>query len=239
MTRLRAVPIILLVASLLAMGGLSIPAQDRSALAQSPGDPAGDLLTAAADKMLEYDTMRFKLVYEEGSTKLFTGIKMTQAEGAIQRPGRLQATVKTKVRFVKIDVKATVSGDQAWVRAVGISEDYTLPESLSHIIADPVLLLPGIDSAVENPVVSKIETTKQGEELIWITGTFNPSLIEDDAIRGYAEQLGPRPVDIAIDSEGRIVSVRLGGQFVSQDSKDVVRRLDIYGFNDPIEIKEP
>lgn len=239
MNRLRALPVALLLAMLVAVGAAVAPGAGQHASAQSVGDPAGELLAAASKKMLEYDTMKFELVYEKGSTKLYTGIKMTKAVGEIQRPGRLKATVKTKVGFVKIDVKATVIGDKAWVRAVGISEDYGLPVSLSHIIADPVLLLPDLAQAVENPVISEIETTKSGEQLIWISGTFNPSLLQDEAVRGYAEQVGPRPVDIAIDEEGRIVSVRIAGQFVSQDSKDVVRRLDIYGFGEPVDIKQP
>jgi hypothetical protein len=239
MNRPRLLPISMLFALLLAFGGLAAPGAQRVAFAQAVGDPAGDLLMAAADKMLDYDAMKFKLVYEKGSTKLYTGIKMTSAEGAIERPSKLKATVKTKVGFVKIDVKATVIGDQAWVRAVGISEDYTLPSNLSHIIADPVLLLPDLAQAVVDPVVTKIETTKKGEQRIWITGTFDPSLIQDEAVRGYATDLGQRPVDIALDAEGRIVSVRIAGQFVSQDSKDVVRRLDISGFGDSVEITEP
>lgn len=239
MFRLRLIPVAWLLAGLLAVGGMaSLPAQ-RVALAQEVGDPADQLLADAAQKMLEYPTMKFDLVYEKGSTKLYTGIKMTEAKGEIERPGKLKATVKTKVGFIKVDVKATVIGDQAWVRAVGISEDYRLPEELSHIIADPVLLLPDLAGAVENPVVTKVETTKKGEPRIWISGTFNPSLIQDEAVRGYAEQIGSRPVDIALDGEGRIISVRLAGQFVSQDSSDVVRRLDISGFGEPVSISEP
>lgn len=88
-------------------------------------------------------------------------------------------------------------------------------------------------------MISEIETKKNGEQIIWISGTFDPALLQDEAVRGYAEQVGPRPVDIAIDAEGRIVSVRIAGQFVSQDSSDVVRRLDIYGFGEPVDIKEP
>jgi hypothetical protein len=101
------------------------------------------------------------------------------------------------------------------------------------------LLLPDLAQAVVDPVVTKIETTKKGEQRIWITGTFDPSLIQDEAVRGYATDLGQRPVDFALDAEGRIVSVRIAGQFVSQDSKDVVRRLDISGFGDSVEITEP
>lgn len=239
MNRIRALPFALLLATLVAAAATVAPSARQHASAQSVGDPAGDLLAAASQKMLEYDTMKFELIYEEGSTKLYTGIKMTKAVGEIERPGRLKATVKTKVGFVKIDVKATVIGDKAWVRAVGISEDYGLPSSLSHIITDPVLLLPDLAQAVEDPVVSEIETTKSGEQVIWTSGTFNPALLQDEAVRGYAEQLGPRPVDIAIDEEGRIVSVRIGGEFVSQDSSDVVRRLDIFGFGDPVEIEQP
>ncbi|HET9660494.1 MAG TPA: LppX_LprAFG lipoprotein [Thermomicrobiales bacterium] len=239
MNRPRLFSVSMLFALLLAFAGMAAPGAQRTAAAQAVGDPAGDLLQAAATKMLEYDTMKFKLVYEKGSTKLYTGIKMTSAEGSIERPSKLKATVKTKVGFVKIDVKATVIGDEAWVRAVGISEDYTLPGELSHIIADPVLLLPDLAQAVRDPVVTKIETTKKGEQRIWISGTFDPASIQDEAVRGYAEGLGERPVDIALDAEGRIVSVRLAGQFVSQDSKDVVRRLDISGFGEPVEIEKP
>lgn len=236
MKRLRLVPISLLVAALLAVGLTPTATPGRIALAQSEGDPAEALLSEAAQNMLAYDTMKFDLIYEKGSTKLYTGIKMTKASGELQRPDRMRATVQTKVGFVKVNVKATVIGDKAEVRAVGIEEDYTLPSDLAHIIADPVLLLPDVAGAVENPVISKIETTKDGEQLIWITGTFDPSLIQDEAVRGYAQSIGERPVDIAIDENGLIVSVRIPGAFVSQDSKDVVRRLDIYGFGDPVEI---
>lgn len=236
MTRLRFVPIAFLVAMLLTAGLVSAAAPNRVALAQSVGDPAETLLTDAAEKMLAYDTMKFNLHYEKGSTKLYTGIKMTKASGEIQRPGKMRATVQTKVGFVKVNVKATVIGDKAEVRAVGIEEDYTLPDDLAHLISDPVLLLPDIVSAVEDPVVTKVETTKSGEELIWIAGTFDPNLIEDDAVRGYTQRIGTRPVDVAINEDGLIVSVRIAGAFVSQDSKDVVRRLDIYGFGDPVEI---
>lgn len=239
MNRRRLISTSLLIPGVLATAGIALPGTPRSARAQAPGDPAEDLLQAAAEKMLEYDTMRFDLIYEQGSTKLFTGIKMTEVTGALQRPGRLEATVTTKLGFVKIDVTGIVIGEQAWVRAVGISEDYTLPENLRKIIADPVLLLADLVGAVEDPVVSRIETTDDGEQLIWITGTFEPSLVENDAAAAYVQRMGRQPVDIALDSEYRIRSIRVAGRFASWDSDDVVRRLDIYGFGDPIEIEQP
>lgn len=233
---LRSLSLALLAFLLLTAGLTPTAAPGRAALAQSVGDPADQLLADAAQQMLGYDTMKFDLIYEKGSTKLFTGIKMTNASGEIERPGKMRATVQTKVGFVKIKVKATVIGDKAEVRAVGIEEDYTLPDDLAHLISDPVLLLPDIVGAVENPVVTKVETTKDGKELIWITGTFDPELIEDEAVRGYTQRIGKRSVDVAIDENGLIVSVRLAGAFVSQDTDDVVRRLDIYGFGDPVSI---
>jgi len=240
MKRLRLIPIAFVVAALLATGFVPTSAPNLTAKAQSVGDPADAMLADAAEKMLGYDTMKFDLIYEKGSTKLYTGIKMTKASGEIQRPGKMKATVQTKVGFVKVNVKATVIGDKAEVRAVGINEDYTLPSDLAHIIADPVLLLPDMVGALKDPVITKVETVKKGrekgKELTWISGTFDPTLIQDEAVRGYAESLGERPVEVAIDENGLIVSVRIPGAFVSQDSKDVVRRLDIYGFGEPVDI---
>lgn len=236
MKRMRRLLVAMLVAFVLASGLMPTLAPDRIVQAQSVGDPADQLLADAAENMLVYDTMKFDLVYEKGSTKLYTGIKMTKASGEIERPGKMKATVQTKVGFVKINVNATVIGDKAEVRAVGIEEDYTLPSDLAHIIADPVLLLPNLASAVVDPVVTKIETNKKGQTLTWVSGTFDPSLLQDDAVRGYAEIIGERPVDIAIDENGLIVSVRISGAFVPQDSKDVVRRVDIYGFGEPVNI---
>ncbi len=236
MQRFRFLPVAILIAVVLSAGLMPTVAPSRLVLAQSVGDPADQLLADAAEKMLTYDTMKFDLIYEKGSTKLYTGIKMTKATGEIKRPGMMKATVQTKVGFVKVNVKATVIGDKAEVRAVGIDEDYTLPGDLAHIIADPVLLLPDVAGAVVDPVVTKIETTKKGKTLIWISGTFDPDLIQDEAVRGYAQRIDDRPVDIAIDENGLIVSVRVAGAFVSQDSKDVVRRLDIYGFGEPVDL---
>lgn len=208
-------------------------------LAQQPGDPAADLLQAASEKMLEYDTMRFDLTYEQGSTKLFLGIQMTEVTGALERPGRLEATVKTKLGFIKVDVTGTVIGDQAWVRAVGISEDYALPENLIPIIADPVALLSDLALAVENPVVSEISTNDDGERLTWISGTFQPSLVKSQDVQAYIERMGVQPVQIALDDERRIRSIRVAGRFASWDSDDVVRRLDIFAFGEPVDIEKP
>ncbi len=174
MKRLRRLPVAMLVAILLATGLMPTVAPNGIALAQAVGDPADQLLADAAENMLDYDTMKFDLIYEHGSTKLYTGIKMTKASGAIQRPGKMKATVQTKIGFVKINVNATVNGDHAEVRAVGIEEDYTLPGDLAHIIADPVLLLPDLASAVVDPVVTKVETNKKGQTLTWVSGTFDP-----------------------------------------------------------------
>ena len=133
MNRQRLLPASMLFALLVAFAGLAAPSARHAAYAQEVGDPAGDLLLAASEKMLEYDTMKFALVYEKGSTKLYTGIKMTSAEGAIERPSKLKATVKTKVGFVKIRRQGNGYRRQAWVRAVGISEDYDPAErSLPH-----------------------------------------------------------------------------------------------------------
>ena len=239
MNRRRLLSTSLLIPGVLATGGIVLPGAGQTARAQAPGDPAEDLLRAAAEKMLEYDTMRFDLVYEQGSTKLFTGIKMTEVTGALERPGKLEATVKTKLGFIKIDVTGIVIGEEAWVRAVGISEDYALPENLKVIIADPVALLADLVGAVEDPVVSRIETTGDGERLTWITGTFEPALVETEAASGYVQRMGRQPVEVALDDERRIRSIRVAGRFASWDSDDVVRRLDIYGFGEPVDIEKP
>ncbi len=239
MNRRRLLSALLLVPGFAATAGAFGPIANRMALAQNPGDPAEDLLQAASEKMLEYDTMRFELTYERGSTKLFTGIKMTKVTGAIQRPGRLEATVKTKIGFVGIDVTGIVIGDQAWVRAVGISEDYALPDNLKRIIADPVQLIADLAQAVEDPVVSRLETTDDGTQLTWISGIFEPSLVQNDAVAGYIQRLGRQPVEIALDRENRIRSIRIAGRFASWDSDDVVRRLDIYDFGEPVNIEQP
>ena len=238
MNRLRLIPVALLVASAAGYrSALACSSTVTSRSRSSVGDPADQMLADAAQKMLGYDTMKFDLIYEKGSTKLYTGIKMTKASGEIQRPGKMRATVQTKVGFVKVNVKATVIGDKAEVRAVGIEEDYTLPGDLAHIIADPVLLLPDVVGAVENPVVTKVETTKKGEQLTWITGTFNP--------KSHSGRSGARICRAHRRAPGRCRhrrkrADRLGphspGRSCRRIRSDVVRRLDIYGFGDPVEI---
>lgn len=217
------------------------PAQERwRTLSENQGETASAaaLLSDAAKKTLDYQTMKFDLVYEKGSTKV-SGAKISEAAGEIERPGKLKAVAKAKLGFLGVDAKVTVIDQQAWIRATGISRDYDLSGNLGHIFADPLLLLTDIAGAVENPTVTKTETTKQGEQRTWISGTFNPSLIQDGDVRAFVEKIGSKPVDVALDGEGRLVSVRLGGPLVSQDSGDVVRRIDISGFGAPVDISAP
>jgi hypothetical protein len=252
------VAVVLLLQGLLMLGrAAAVPAAQEDAEARA-------ILEGAAAAMADVQSFQFRLTTEQGQTVIMDALELKDVTGAVQRPDRFQATVSASVAVLNVDIDVVGIGTQVWVRnpvsgAIG-GEEY-IEVDLSEVGAEQVLaelanpdriLLRAVEY-LENPVV-RGEDEIDGVETTVIEGTFDPNAAlsgvpgtpeaaEAAAIEVATETglelAGPVPTLIWIDGDGLVRRIRVEGPILTSEASDVVRRLDIFAYNEPVEIVAP
>lgn len=214
-----------------------VAAASATPVATPEAQTAGLLATAAAT-MQAVTSYHFTLTYEEGTTTIYRRIKMEKAEGAVLRPDRFKATIEAKLGPLSVDVEVVSVGGRLWVTTAGVGEELDIDEAVARVLLDPTAILTGAAGAIREPVVVG-EGQLDGVAVTRIAGTVEASALEAGADNPVLANEAPMPVELAIDAQGHIVSLRLDGPLVAADSDDVVRRLDLSEFDQPVEIEPP
>lgn len=196
------------------------------------------LLAKAAATMEAVTTYRFKLTYEEGTTTIYGRITIQKADGEVQRPDRFKATVDAKLGPLTVGVAITSVGDQVWVEVAGVNSEVNINEDVARILFDPTAILIGALETINQPVIVG-EKQIGGVTVTRVAGTVDPAQLVHDTTSSLVTNSASLPVELAIADDGHVVSLRLDGPLIRADSDDVVRRLDLSEFDQPVEIEPP
>jgi hypothetical protein len=245
MTRFRTIAVVGLAAMMLFSGNATTSAK---------GEDATALLTQAATTMAGVQTFQFELSTVQGQSTIFQNLELAGVEGSVQRPDRFQAKITAKVAIIEVTVDVIGIGTHLWVtdqmsRAnnyVDVTGECGAVSSVADTIAaliNPDRLLLTAVGLVQNPIVDGNEKI-DGTETTRITGTVDLSKLEQfaTATPEFASDLlifGQMPVTIWIDDSGHVVSLEIEGPLTKDESPDVVRRLDLFDFDQPVTIEEP
>lgn len=247
--------------ALLLQGGLLLG--NTSGAAQDDAE-AREILTGAATAMAGVQSFQFSLTTEAGQTIIMDTLELKDVTGAVLRPDRFRATATASVAILEIDVEVIGIGTQLWVKnplggAAGGDEyiEVDLSEggaerALAELVNPDRILLRAVD-LLENPVV-RGEDEIDGVATTVIEGTFDPSeaiglvpgtpaAVSDAATQAAVETglelAGPVPTLIWVDADGLVRRIRVEGPILTSEETDVVRRLDLFAFNEPAEIEAP
>ena len=248
--------LVLLLQGVLSLGVRSGAAQEDAA--------AQEILTGAARAMAGVQSFQFSLTTEQGQTIIMDALELKDVTGAIQRPDRFRAVASASVAILEVDVEVIGIGTQLWVKnplggaaggeeyiEVDLSEGGT-EQALAELVNPDRILLRAVD-LLENPVV-RGEDEIDGVATTVIEGTFDPSeaiglvpgtpAVASDAATQAAvetglELAGPVPTLIWIDADGLVRRIRVEGPILTSEATDVVRRLDLFAYNEPVEIEAP
>jgi len=191
-------------------------------------------------------------------------LELEDVTGAVQRPDRFRAVATANIAILKVDVEVIGIGTQIWVKnplagAAG-GEEYIqvdlseggAEQTLAELVNPDRILLRAVD-LLEDPVV-RGEDEIDGVQTTVIEGTFDPSeaigmvpgtpvTVSDAATQAATqtglELAGPVPTLIWIDGDGLVRRVRVEGPILTSEATDVVRRLDLFAYNEPVEIEAP
>lgn len=204
----------------------------------SPAAGVEGLLATAAATMSGVSTFRFELTYEEGDTTLYDRIKMEHAEGVVQRPDRIKAKIEAKYGFVSVDVEVVSIDQRIWVNVAGVGDELTIGDDIARVLLDPTAILVQALTEIQEPTAERREQL-DGVMMTRIAGEVDPGALIASEGAPVVPSGMTMPVEIAVADNGRVLSLRLSGPLIGADSDDVVRRLDLSAFDEPVEIEEP
>lgn len=232
-----------------------------SAQASAQDDPdAQALLQQAATAMAGVQSFQFTLSSEKGKTVILDQLELGDVSGAVQRPDRFRATARADVAgLASLNVEVIGIGTRIWVTNplgeaggggkyieldLGSAEE---AQTIVELLNPDQLLLRAIDVLQEPEIRGEDEI--DGVNATVIEGTFDPSNALDilagtpTATEVSSETgvnfAGPVPVLVWIDESGLVRRVRIEGPLIEGEATDVVRRLDVTAYNEPVDIQPP
>lgn len=251
--------VVLLLQGVIALG----MANAARATAQDDAE-ARPILEGAAAAMADVQSFQFSLTTEQGQTIIMDTLELKDVTGSVQRPDRFQATASASVMVLDIEVEVVGIGTQVWVKnpigglaggdeyiEVDLSE-VGAEQALAELVNPDRILLRAVD-LLENPIV-RGEDEIDGVMTTVIEGTFDPNDAlgmatgtpdaDEDAATSLAAESGldfaeSVPTLIWIDGDGLVRRVRVEGPIIASEEANVVRRLDIFAYNEPVEIVAP
>lgn len=244
--------LIALIVAVAALGGALSPTMQSAA----QGEDANALLQESAAAMTALNSFHFELSTVQGRSLILDNLELGGVTGDVVRPDKFQATVTAKVAIVEVKVDIVVldgrvwvtdplSGGKNWIEVTGgAGTDPADTQALVDLVNPDRLLLTAVSFIKE----AKIDGTEDldGQEVTRVTGVIDTGGLADLAggtpeagSSGPGIVTGDMPVTIWIDADKRIVSMEMEGPLTTAESGDVIRRLDLYDFDKPVEIVEP
>ena len=197
---------------------------------------AGDLLERSAAKMEEVDTFHFVVEHENGSTQIVAGLGMTRAEGDVQGTERMQLEVDA--RFAGTNIKSgivTLPGEsylQNPLTGNWMSQDIDISQ-----LFDPATGVTGLMREVTDADVIAREEVDGVDSYVLETQVDSGNL---KAFVGNAEAGTEVTARVWIGVDDLLVRrVEIDGPVAPNDAEDIVRRLSLSAFGEPVEITAP
>jgi hypothetical protein len=227
-------------ASLLAAGfavACNDDGADDEAPAQATVDPAV-LLADAAARMTELQSFHFLLEHENGATEIVFGFEMERAEGDVAGTDSIQAEIRGSRPPLPTDLEAAIvilpSG--AWFRDPLIRRWNEVDISIDAVF-DPASGVPALIESATAPAIDGREEI-DGVETYRIEATVDSgdlTIFSKDAEPGRA--LRARAW-IGVD-DPLVYRLEVTGPVAPGDDDDIVRRLTLSRFDEPVVIEEP
>lgn len=243
--RLRVPAMVVLCIALVVLAGCSskkknaTPApQSHAVVSPTPTLTAQELLDAAKSTLNADKSFHFVLTHENGTTPIVNGIDMRRAEGDIEKPDKLKATVDgTVLRGQTVTVKVISIGSQLWVNLVG--DKYTPLQNAAGVgaILDPNNGVGKAITSVQSPVIAGTDTIN-GQPTTIVTGTIDAGQLKALDQQAQAGKQVNGKIWIGTNDH-QVYRVRLEGPLTDGEAPNIARQIDLSQFNEPLDIQPP
>ncbi len=197
---------------------------------------AEDLLDRSADTMEAVDTFHFVVEHENGSTQIVAGLGMTRAEGDVQGTDRMQLEVEARFASTNIKTGIVVLPGESYLQNP-LTGNWQEQEIDISDLFDPATGVTGLMRAVTDVSIVDREEVDGVDSYVLATQVDSGNL---EAFVGNAQpgtQVAAR-VWIGVD-DLLVRRVEIAGPVAPNDAEDIVRRLSLSGFDEPVDITAP
>lgn len=218
-------------------------AQPSTPISQAEGDAdALEVLRSAGSEVLALETFTFSMETINGSSTIFPSVELVSVEGEVRRPMDVSATLTVKAFTQTMTASAVVVDGDVYVQnplSGGAWENMGSAPQVATMINPDWLLLAAINLIQE----AKITGARDGVTLIegYINLSETLGELEAQDMQELEQFLATGPVDVAfwIDETNLINQAELYGPIFASESPDVEKRIELAGFNEPVEIEAP
>lgn len=209
----------------------------------TPARPDPDaLVSAAADRLEKVRSFHFVLDHENGGSPIVLDLTMKRAEGDMVKPDQLHASVEATAKVIgKVNVKTEV---------ISVGDKAEIQNPFAHSNWVP---LPGQNPLAElfDPSAGAIAALRSGRNLeltgedaiggkpVWVVqGDIDAASLKDLTSVAEAGYTVKGTVWIGKD-DPLLYRVRLEGPLGGDDDKEIVRKIELSRFDQPVAIKLP
>ena len=196
------------------------------------------ILQEAAEQLLALKSASFVLEQQTGTTRLFPGLEMIRASGAVEIPNRAELKVEAELAAPRsyVEINIVTIGDKAYMTDFITGQWGEVPiEGLPFTLNNLGHTLAGIVERMKQPVLLE-----------------RPAGAEDHLIRGQLKSQhlaglipgAAQDLDVTLEfslsrSDSLLRQALINGQVLGTDVVDAVRVLTLSDLNGPIAITAP
>jgi len=229
----------LLLSALAALGLQAVACGDgKKDETGGPLPPAADVLAKAVERAATMKTFHFRLEHENGASPIPLGLGLTTAEGDVIVPDRMRAKVEAKAGTQPVRVEVIGIGDEAWMTNPFNRQWQPLPSGNTiKDVFDPTQGIKAVANALENAEVTAEEEVG-GVATYRVEGTVGSAILE--AAAPIAEPGLTVKVKVWIGKDDSLIRrIRLEGPIAPDEPPNIVRKLDVSKFDEPVSIEPP
>lgn len=236
-----------LIGSAAALGAFATVAPTWAQVATPASQAEGDsdalaVLQAAGEKVLALETFAFSLETSAGSSTIFPGVDLVSVNGAVRRPIDLAATLSVKAFTQTMEVSAVAVDGEFYVQdplSGGSWQNLGSAPEIATMINPDWIIMAAINLIQDATITSE----KDGVVLIEGYMDFSETLdsVKDADLDQLKQFLASGPVDVAfwVDAENYLTTVELYGPIFASESADVEKRIELFDFDEPVDIEKP
>ncbi len=218
-------------------------AQESTPESRAEGDSdAVAVLKKSGQAVLALDTFTFDMQTTHGSSTIFPGVELISVVGAVRRPFDLQATLTVKALVQTMEISAVSVDGEFYIQdplSGGAWQQFGGAGDVVNMVNPDWIILAAVN------LIQDAHITDESNDSVIVEGylDFAESLSQGGAndVSELEGVLAEGPVDVAIwiNGDSIIERVELYGPIFAAESPDVEKRIELGGFNEPVEIKKP
>ena len=209
------------------------------------------MLEQAATAMAELDSFSFELTTLEGETVFLEEITLKNVSGAVLRPNTFTAAAEFDLIIATLDLTIISANGKLWFTdPFGDGDTYQeidladMGEFDPTVVINPDRLLIPALSIVQSATIAGTEQLEDGTETTRIDGTVNLADVVSGSGTPTPDELGftfPEevPFSVWIDDDSLVHRIEVTGPILPGEADSIIRRVDLFGFNEPVDIQLP